>query len=47
MDYQKNTKENTAFGIKLLVPVKVLINTVLHYTTQLLYLRACVLSYNQ
>ena len=47
MDYQKNIKENIVFRIKLLVPIKVLISTVLHYITQPLYLRACTLSYNQ
>ena len=47
MDYQKNIKENTVFGIKLLVLIEVLISIVLYYITQLLYLRAYVLSYNQ
>ena len=47
MDYQKNIKENIAFGIKLLVPIKVLISTVLYYITWPLYLRAYVLSCNQ
>ena len=47
MDYQKNTKENTVFRIKLLVLIKVLKSAVLHYITRPLYLRACVLSYNQ
>ena len=47
MDYQKNTKENTVFRIKLLVLVKVLRSAVLYYITQPLYLRACVLSCNQ
>ena len=47
MDCQKNTKENIVFGIKSLVPIKVLTSIALHYITQLLYLRACVLSYNQ
>ena len=46
MDYQKNTKENTVFRIKLLVLIKVLRSAVLYYITQLLYLRAYVLSYN-
>ena len=46
MDYQQNTKENTVFEIKSLVPTEVLISTVLYYTTQPLYLRAYVLSYN-
>ena len=47
INYQKNIKENTVFKIKLLVPIEVLTSTVLYYITQLLYLRACVLSYNQ
>ena len=47
MDYQKNIKENTVFRIKLLVLIKVLKSVVLYYITQPLYLRACVLSYNQ
>jgi hypothetical protein len=47
MDYQKNTKENIVFKIKLLVPIEVLINTVLYYITQPLHLRAYILSYNQ
>ena len=46
MDYQKNTKENTVFGIKLLVLIEVLRSVVLYYITQPLYLRAYVLSYN-
>ena len=46
MNYQKNTKENTVFRIKLLVLIKVLRSAVLHYITQLLYLRAYMLSYN-
>ena len=29
------------------MPIKVLISTVLYYITQLLYLKACALSYNQ
>ena len=47
MDYQKNTKENIVFGIKSLVPTKVLISIVLYYITWLLHLKACALSYNQ
>ena len=47
MDYQKNTKENTVFRIKLLVSIKVLISIVLHYITWLIYLRVYILSYNQ
>ena len=47
MDYQKNTKENTVFKIKLLVLTEVLRSAVLYYTTRPLHLRACVLSYNQ
>ena len=47
INYQKNTKENIIFKIKLLVPVEVLINIVLYYITWLLYLRAYILSYNQ
>ena len=47
MDYQRNTKENIVFKIKLLVPIEVLINIVLHYITRLLYLRAYILSCDQ
>ena len=47
MDYQQNTKENIVFKIKSLVPAKVLTSVVLYYITWPLYLRACVLSYNQ
>ena len=47
MDCQKNTKENTVFGIKSLVPAKVLTSIVLYYTTRLLHLKVCALSYNQ
>ena len=47
MDCQKNTKKNIVFKIKLLVPAKVLTSIVLHYTTQLLYLRAYMLSCDQ
>ena len=46
MDYQKNIKENIVFRIKLLIPIKVLTNAVLYYITQLLYLRAYILSCN-
>ena len=44
MDCQQNTKENTVFKIKSLVPIEVLTSTVLHYITWLLYLRAYILS---
>ena len=47
MDYQKNTKKNIVFGIKLLVLIKVLISVVLHYITRPLYLRVYMLSCNQ
>ena len=47
MDYQQNTKENIVFEIKSLVPIEVLMSAVLHYITQLLYLRVYILSYNQ
>ena len=47
MDYQKNTKENTVFRIKLLVLIEVLRSAVLHYITRPLYLRVYVLSCNQ
>ena len=47
MDYQKNTKENTVFRIKLLVLTEVLRSVVLYYITQPLYLRAYILSCNQ
>ena len=47
MDYQQNTKENIVFGIRSLVPIKVLTSIVLYYITRPLYLRAYMLSYNQ
>ena len=47
MDCQKNTKENTVFRIKSLMPIKVLISAVLYYTTRPLYLKVCALSYDQ
>ena len=47
MDYQKNTKENIVFGIKLLVPIEVLTSAVLYYITRLLHLRAYALSCDQ
>ena len=47
MDYQKNTKENIVFGIKLLVLIEELRSAVLYYITQPLYLRAYILNYNQ
>ena len=47
MDCQKDIKENTVFRIKLLAPAKVLMSAVLYYIAWPLYLRACVLSYNQ
>ena len=47
MNYQKNTKENTVFKIKSLVPTEVLMSVVLHYITQPLYLRVYILSCNQ
>ena len=47
MDYQKNIKKNIIFGIKLLILIKVLRSIVLYYTTQPLYLRVYILSYNQ
>ena len=46
MDYQKNIKKNIVFRIKLLILIEVLRSAVLHYITQLLYLRAYMLSYN-
>ena len=33
IDYQKNTKENIAFRVKLLVPTEVLMSIVLYYIT--------------
>ena len=47
MDYQKNTKENTVFGIKLLVLIEVLRSAVLYYITWPPHLKAYMLSYNQ
>ena len=47
MDYQQNTKKNIVFEIKLLVPVEVLTSVVLHYITQLLHLKAYMLSCDQ
>ena len=47
MDYQKNTKENIVFRIKLLVLIEVLRSIVLYYITRPLYLRTYVFSYNQ
>ena len=47
IDYQQNTPKNIVFKIKSLVPIKVLISIVLYYITQLLYLRAYILSCDQ
>ena len=44
---QQNIKKNIVFKIKLLVPIEVLMSVVLHYITQLLYLRVYMLSCNQ